>query len=206
RFAFVTLVTSDSYVDGALVLLHSLRRTLTAHSILCLVTPSTLGDGSLQRLRQHFDGVIETDLQQSTDDRGLALLGRPDLRSTLTKIQLWHPALFGAWSAICYLDADTLVRQSVDDIFSRYSAWRDDVPEWRQGGLVAASPDTGWPDCFNSGVLLLAPGLGCYQALVRRAAQNNASFDGTELLPDRTMVLWLTPVSAQQQLLLPAAR
>ncbi|KAJ2738662.1 glycogenin glucosyltransferase [Coemansia sp. Cherry 401B] len=180
RFAYVTLVTSDGYVDGALVLLHSLRRTLTPHSVLCLVTPSALSSGSLQRLHQHFDGVIETDLQQSTDDRNLALLGRPDLRSTLTKIQLWHPALFGAWSAICYLDADTLVRQPIDDIFSRFYAWRADEPGWRRGGLAAAAPDTGWPDCFNSGVLLLAPGLECYQGLIRRASQSNASFDGAD--------------------------
>ncbi|KAJ2528294.1 Glycogenin-2, partial [Coemansia sp. RSA 1937] len=180
RFAFVTLVTSDTYVDGALVLLHSLRRTLTPHSILCLVTPSTLSENSLQRLQQHFDGVIATDLHQSTDDCNLALLGRPDLRSTLTKIQLWHPALFGAWSAICYLDADTLVRQSIDDIFLRFSTWRNDTSEWRHGGLIAAAPDTGWPDCFNSGVLLLAPGLECYQGLLRRAAQSNASFDGAD--------------------------
>ncbi|KAJ2837081.1 Glycogenin-2 [Coemansia erecta] len=180
RFAFVTLVTSDTYVDGALVLLHSLRRTLTPHSILCLATPSTLSENSLQRLQQHFDGVIETDLHQSTDDCNLALLGRPDLRSTLTKIQLWHPALFGAWSAICYLDADTLVRQSIDDIFLRFSTWRNDTSEWRHGGLIAAAPDTGWPDCFNSGVLLLAPGLECYQGLLRRAAQSNASFDGAD--------------------------
>ncbi|KAJ2455194.1 glycogenin glucosyltransferase [Coemansia sp. RSA 2336] len=180
RFAYVTLVTSDAYVDGALVLLHSLRRTLTPHSILCLVTPVTLSQDSLQRLRHHFDGVIETDLHKSYDTRNLALLGRPDLCSTLTKIQLWHPALFGAWTAICYLDADTLVRQSIDDVFSRFYDWRSDNPAWGQGGLVAAAPDTGWPDCFNSGVLLLAPGLECYQALQRRATQSNASFDGAD--------------------------
>ncbi|KAJ1741957.1 glycogenin glucosyltransferase [Coemansia sp. RSA 1821] len=180
RFAYITLVTSDAYVDGALVLLHSLRRTLTPHSILCLVTPVTLSHDSLQRLQHHFDGVIETDLHESYDTCNLTLLGRPDLRSTLTKIQLWHPALFGAWTAICYLDADTLVRQSIDDIFSRFYDWRSDNPAWEQGGLVAAAPDTGWPDCFNSGVLLLAPGLECYQALQRRAAQSNASFDGAD--------------------------
>ncbi|KAI9506807.1 glycogenin 1, isoform CRA_c, partial [Coemansia spiralis] len=180
RFAYVTLVTSDSYVDGALVLLHSLRRTLTSYSIVCLVTPLTLSESSLQRLHQHFDGVIETGVRQSTDDHGLALLGRPDLRSTLTKIQLWDPALFGAWDALCYLDADTLVRQSIDDLFSRFYTWRSDVVEWRQGGLISASPDTGWPDCFNSGVLLLAPGYECYQGLVSRATRSDASFDGAD--------------------------
>ncbi|KAJ1906456.1 Glycogenin-2 [Coemansia sp. IMI 209127] len=180
RCAYVTLVTSDSYVDGALVLLYSLRRALTPYSIVCLATPTSLSASSLQRLRRHFDGVIETDLHRSSDHRALAILGRPDLWSTLTKIQLWNPALFGAWDAICYLDADTLVRQPIDDMFARLQPWRNNVPGWRQGGLISAAPDTGWPDCFNSGVLLLAPGHECYEALVRRAAQKNASFDGAD--------------------------
>ncbi|KAJ1734621.1 glycogenin glucosyltransferase [Coemansia biformis] len=180
RFVYATLVTSDAYVDGALVLLHSLRRTLTPHSIVCLATPSTLSEASLQRLRLHFDGVIETGLRQSSDDHGLALLGRPDLWSTLTKLQLWDPALFGAWSAVCYLDADTLVRQPIDDIFSRFERWRSDAADWGCGGLVAAAPDTGWPDCFNSGVLLLAPGRECHQSLCQRATQAAASFDGAD--------------------------
>ncbi|KAJ2327154.1 glycogenin glucosyltransferase, partial [Coemansia sp. RSA 2681] len=181
RFAYATLVTTDSYVDGALVLLHSLRRTLTPHSIVCLATPSSLSEHSLQRLRAHFDGVIEAELRLSTDDENLDLLGRPDLRSTLTKIQLWDPALFGAWDAICYLDADTLVRQPIDDMFSRFDSWRGECPSnWKQGGLIAAAPDTGWPDCFNSGVLLLAPGYDCYRDLVARAAASSASFDGAD--------------------------
>ncbi|KAJ2059566.1 glycogenin glucosyltransferase [Coemansia sp. S146] len=181
RFAYATLVTTDSYVDGALVLLHSLRRTLTPYSIVCLATPSSLSEHSLQRLRAHFDGVIEAELRLSTDDDNLDLLGRPDLRSTLTKIQLWDPALFGAWDAICYLDADTLVRQPIDDMFSRFDSWLSErSDDWKQGGLIAAAPDTGWPDCFNSGVLLLAPGYDCYRDLVTRAAVSTASFDGAD--------------------------
>ncbi|KAJ2491654.1 glycogenin glucosyltransferase [Coemansia sp. RSA 2050] len=181
RFAYATLVTTDSYVDGALVLLHSLRRTLTPYSIVCLATPSSLGEHSLQRLRAHFDGVIEAELRLSADDDNLDLLGRPDLRSTLTKIQLWDPALFGAWDAICYLDADTLVRQPIDDMFLRFDSWRHECSDsWKQGGLIAAAPDTGWPDCFNSGVLLLAPGYECYRDLVNRAATSTASFDGAD--------------------------
>lgn len=179
-FAYVTLVTSDAYVDGALVLLHSLRQTLTPHSILCLATTSDLSQHSLDRLYKHFDGVIGTTVLQSTDNEGLGLLGRPDLRSTLTKIQLWNPALFGAWDAICYLDADTLVRLPIDDIFSRVEPWRhDNHSSWKNGGLIAAAPDTGWPDCFNSGVLLLAPGHGCYEDLARHVtSSSSASFDG----------------------------
>ena len=35
-----------------------------------------------------------------------------------------------------FLDADTLVRQNIDDLFSREE--------------LSAAPDVGWPDCFNS--------------------------------------------------------
>ena len=36
--AYVTLVTSDSYVLGALVLAHSLRKSKTTRNIVCLAT------------------------------------------------------------------------------------------------------------------------------------------------------------------------
>ena len=36
--AYVTLVTSDSYVVGALVLGHSLRRQHTKRALVCMVT------------------------------------------------------------------------------------------------------------------------------------------------------------------------
>jgi len=39
-----------------------------------------------------------------------------------------------------FLDADTLVLDNVDELFER--------PE------LAAAPDVGWPDCFNSGVFV----------------------------------------------------
>ena len=35
-----------------------------------------------------------------------------------------------------FLDADTLVLQNIDDLFSREE--------------LSAAPDVGWPDCFNS--------------------------------------------------------
>ncbi len=42
--AFVTLVTTDSYVLGALVLAHSLRKSKTTKHIVCLTTGSISTD------------------------------------------------------------------------------------------------------------------------------------------------------------------
>jgi len=43
----------------------------------------------------------------------------------------------------------------------------------------AAAPDIGWPDCFNTGVMLLEPNEAEYNALKSLAAGGN-SFDGAD--------------------------
>lgn len=62
-FAFVTLLTSSSYLPGALVLAHSLAdlhpapRAINFSSV-CLVTPETVDVASIKELRKAFDLVI----------------------------------------------------------------------------------------------------------------------------------------------------
>lgn len=41
----------------------------------------------------------------------------------------------------------------------------------------SAAPDSGWPDCFNSGVFVFRPSLKTYNLLLRFAAEHG-SFDG----------------------------
>lgn len=43
----------------------------------------------------------------------------------------------------------------------------------------AAAPDIGWPDCFNSGVMVLSPNMGDFWSLQTLAA-SGASFDGAD--------------------------
>lgn len=72
-----------------------------------------------------------------------------------------------------FLDADTLVLQNIDDIFTDYAECN-----------FAAAPDVGWPDCFNSGVFYFRPSLDTFVALCAMAA-SEGSFDGTPLNRDR---------------------
>jgi hypothetical protein len=103
------------------------------------------------RLEDAFDEVIEVDSIDSGDARHLALLQRPELGVTFTKIHAWRMTQF---SKCVFLDADTLVTGNVDELFDRETSF-------------AAAPDVGWPDCFNSGVFLFTPSLevGCPLAL-----------------------------------------
>lgn len=42
---------------------------------------------------------------------------------------------------------------------------------------LSAAPDSGWPDCFNSGVFVFRPSLKTYNLLLQFAAEHG-SFDG----------------------------
>ena len=90
-------------------------------------------------------------------------MDRPDLTSTFTKIALWRQTQF---RKIVYIDADVVVLRAPDELF-------------RLESTFAAAPDIGWPDCFNSGVMVLSPNMGDYYALLA-LAQRGISFDGAD--------------------------
>lgn len=158
--AYVTLVTSDSYVVGAGVLARSLQSTGTVRSIWCLAASKNLSVHSLEILRSIFDGVTEVDCLDSKDKANLALLGRPELGPTFTKLHLWR---LNQFRKVVFLDADTLVMKNIDDLFEREE--------------FSACADVGWPDCFNSGVFVAVPKEETFKALTD-LAEREGSFDG----------------------------
>jgi len=157
--AFVTLATQDNYAVGAIVLGHSLRRVATTRQLAVMITSSIT-----ERLREElcclFDLVVEVNVLDSHDSENLALLARPDLGITFSKLHCWR---LTQYDKCVFLDADTLVLQNVDELFDRDE--------------FSAAPDAGWPDCFNSGVFVYTPSLDTYQALLSTATEQG-SFDG----------------------------
>lgn len=157
--AFVTLVTTESYVIGAQVLAKSLLSSGTQHRLICMVTPN-LPQASIRALGSVFNEVRLVDPLDSKDAAALALLGRPELGCTFTKIQLWRQTDL---SKVVFLDADMLVLQNIDSLF--------------QQDEFSAVPDVGWPDCFNSGLFVCRPDEQTYRGLLQMA-QSIGSFDG----------------------------
>src|SRR5258708_24673986 len=88
RQAFVTMVTTDNYVSGALLLAYSLRDTGTTHSIECIAT-SDISEESIGIMRKVFNHVHIFDRLDSGSTDNLLLLGRPELGCTVTKMYLW---------------------------------------------------------------------------------------------------------------------
>ncbi|XP_055602103.1 G-box-binding factor-like isoform X2 [Uranotaenia lowii] len=159
KFAWVTLATNDSYSLGALVVANSLKRVHTAHQLAVLITPG-VSESMKTRLRSVFNVVQEVNLLDSKDEANLALLKRPELGITFTKLHCWRLTQF---EKCVFLDADTLVLRNCDELFEREE--------------LSAAPDVGWPDCFNSGVYVYRPSLDTFSSLIQFAV-SHGSFDG----------------------------
>ncbi|KAG6446732.1 hypothetical protein O3G_MSEX004575 [Manduca sexta] len=157
--SWVTLATNDSYGLGALVLAHSLRRAGSVYPAVVLITPSVT-EAMRERLRAVFAEVVTVDVLDSRDAAHLALLQRPELGITFTKIHCWN---LTQYEKCVFLDADILVVQNCDELFEREE--------------LSAAPDVGWPDCFNSGVFVFKPSAETFENLIK-FAQERGSFDG----------------------------
>ncbi|XP_034479885.1 glycogenin-1 isoform X2 [Drosophila innubila] len=159
KFAWVTLTTNDTYSLGALVLAHSLKRAGTAHQLAVLVTP-TVSEAMRDRLKDVYNVVQEVNVLDSQDAANLALLSRPELGVTFTKLHCWRLVQF---EKCVFLDADTLVLKNCDELFERDE--------------LSAAPDVSWPDCFNSGVFVFRPNVETFNKITDYAVQHG-SFDG----------------------------
>ncbi|KAM0327716.1 hypothetical protein ACHAQA_006011 [Verticillium albo-atrum] len=163
QLVYATLLLSDSYLPGALVLAHSLRDAGTAHQLAVLVTLDTVSAEVITQLQAVYDHVIPVPRLRNERPANLYLMNRADLHSAFTKINLWKQTQF---SKIVYIDADVVAYRAPDELF----------------GIAApfsAAPDIGWPDLFNSGVMVLTPNMGDYYALVAMA-ERGISFDGAD--------------------------
>ncbi|XP_077268278.1 glycogenin 1 isoform X2 [Temnothorax americanus] len=158
-YAWVTLATNDAYSLGALVLAHSLRRVGTRHDLACLVTPGVTAT-MREKLAAVFSLVQEVNVLDSKDEANLALLARPELGITFTKLHCWR---LTQYEKCVFVDADTLVLRNCDELFEREE--------------LSAAPDVGWPDCFNSGVFVFKPSQQTFASITAFAAAKG-SFDG----------------------------
>lgn len=114
-------------------------------------------------LQDLFDYVIPVDRISNPNPGNLYLIDRGDLLYAFTKINLWRLTQF---NKIVYIDADVVALRAPDELFDRRASF-------------AAVSDIGWPDIFNSGVMVLNPDMGTFWALQSLAASGD-SFDGAD--------------------------
>lgn len=87
------------------------------------------------------------------------------MHSALTKLHIFR--LQEHFRKIVYLDADVLPLRPISHLFN--------LPEH-----FYASPDIGWPDCFNSGVMVFTPRQEDFDGMMglMKAARDGEGSDG----------------------------
>lgn len=101
----MTLATNDSYSLGALVVAHSLKKVSTQHQLAVMITPD-VSESMRSKLNDVFDLVQVVDVLDSKDAANLAVLKRPELGITFTKLHCWNLIQF---DKCVFLDADVVV-------------------------------------------------------------------------------------------------
>jgi len=169
--AIVTFLFTSSYLPGTLILGKSLRQLNIDKSVkLVVLLATSLTSYEYQLLSSIYDEIIETGLIHSKDLTELDLLKRPELSPTYSKINLFNLVQF---DKLLYLDSDTLPLQDLTHLFQNEIT----------SDQILASPDSGWPDIFNTGLFLIKPNQSTYEALlnkIQNTVDKAPSFDGAD--------------------------
>ncbi|KAI0876591.1 glycosyltransferase family 8 protein [Hypoxylon argillaceum] len=160
---YATLLLTDTYLPGALVLAHSLRDAGTTKKLAALVTLDSVSAEAITQLKSIYDHVIPVPRIRNAQPANLQLMNRTDLHSAFTKVNLWSQTQF---RKIVYIDADVVAYRAPDELFNIAHPF-------------SAAPDIGWPDLFNTGVMVLTPNMGDYYAMMAMA-ERGISFDGAD--------------------------
>ncbi|THH19054.1 hypothetical protein EW146_g2031 [Bondarzewia mesenterica] len=211
-YAFVTLLTSDSYLPGALTLVAALRDLHASPPIppevdfqtVCLVTPETVDVSSIKLLRRAFNVVVGVEIIEENNARGLQLLGKdispsPSPNSTAkASSPLFHACYDACLEFIAYVLTPDYLPQDVpictpSSPSCTYSALLSirrlyflmPTSSRPVHSLIffsfphefAAVPDVGWPDIFNTGLMVLTPGEAKFNDLMD-LSKSKGSWDG----------------------------
>lgn len=166
--AIFTLLYNPDYIPGAILLGKKLLNLNDNFYRGIIIDKSKFTITQLKFLLNFYNELIDIEPIVSTDSN-LSLLNRPELNKTWSKIQLWNLLKF---NKILYLDCDTLPLNK-----KFFNLFNIDFPK----NKILASPDCGFPDIFNSGVMVLKPNLNDYNNLINLIKfGNNISFDGAD--------------------------
>ncbi|KIW76054.1 hypothetical protein Z517_10799 [Fonsecaea pedrosoi CBS 271.37] len=160
---FATLLLNDAYLPGAMVLGHSLKDKGAKAPLVAFILVDRLSSDTITELRTVYDEIVPIQEIQNKNPSNLYLMNRADLISTFTKVELWRQTQF---KRIVYLDADMVALRAPNELLTLDTNF-------------AAVPDIGWPDCFNSGMMVLNPNMADYYSLYA-LAQRGISFDGAD--------------------------
>lgn len=163
NYAYVTLLTTDSYLPGAETLIKSIKSMKTKYPIICLIT-SNLSLATKVCIKKLDVELINVDFIGIGGD---IISCRKDMPSgwtaEYTKLNIWN---LTNYNKIIYIDCDALVLDNIDDLF--------DITKDQS---FSAVPDVFPPDKFNAGVLVIEPNVDIFNDMIEKI-KTLKSYDG----------------------------
>ncbi len=147
NFSYITVLSTDSYVEGVIVLHRSLVRSEARYPFLVLTTPN-LADSTYAQLRQ--SGINHQPILPIAIDTDLPS-HQARWQATYSKLQIFNQTQF---DKLVYLDADMLVYQNLDDLFNQ-----PHMAAVNAGGMLPEYAH--WKE-FNSGLMVVEPSPALY--------------------------------------------
>lgn len=141
KYCYVSVLSSESYLDGVLALNYSLAKTKPKHDFLVLVT-NNLPKNILDSLSKH--NIAFTEIQD---------IDNPTIIGEERRWNYTYPKLniFGLnqFDKLVYLDADMLILENIDELFDK-----PHMSAVNAGGML---PDFLHWQQLNSGIMVVEP-------------------------------------------------
>jgi glycogenin len=151
RRSFVSILTSDTYLQGVLVLFFSIAKTITKYGTFhCLVTLN-VSQNSLDQLAKHNITSIPIDFIHNP------LVKDASIRRFYGYNKLHVFNLSAQFDKVVFLDADMLVLQNIDDLFDK-----PHMAAVNAGGNISRRRN--WAQ-FNSGLMVIEPSADTFRDL-----------------------------------------
>jgi glycogenin len=168
KYTYISIITTNEYLEGVLVLYYSLMKTQPKYPFLLLVTPN-VSQEILDKLFQHkINYKIVNYIQNATDFSSNEKSVR--WKYTHSKLEIFGQTEF---EKLVYLDADMLVLQNIDDLFEK--------PH-----MSAAIPSGLLPEYaskhthLNSGLMVIEPSLDLYNDMMSKIRENATKYPGDQ--------------------------
>jgi glycogenin len=155
-YSYITVLSTDHYVEGVVVLARSLQRSGCRYPFWVLTTPN-LQPETLAQLDQA--GILRTEVPPIVLETAVP---EHQLRWqwTYVKLHIFNQTQF---DKLVYLDADMLVYQNLDELFAQ-----PHMAAVNAGGMLAEYQH--WQE-FNSGLMVVEPSAELYTDMLAQLPQ-----------------------------------
>lgn len=173
---WVTMLTNDDYVDGVIVLAHSLLRADSRYRLLVLLT-SRVSDDVRDRLAR-LENCQLTDVDAIAPPPGKTGYAFPHFAESWTKLAIWK---IERYRRLVWLDADMLVLRNMDELFDIQIGARSiaataqclcnalrfaNFPAYFSAENCPYHSRPGHLRLFNAGLLVITPSTSMYNELI----------------------------------------